>query len=78
MVLPHERNLGAFGSWHAAATLASAIVVLGLVMSWPMERAPTAPPTERQPGFERCTGGDEVSNFVCRNRWFAYLPQNVR
>jgi hypothetical protein len=78
MVLPNERTLEAFGSWHSAATLASAIVVLGLVMSWPLERAGAPPPAERQPVSEPCTGGDEVSNFVCRNRWVATLAHNHR
>ncbi len=76
MVRPNERNLEAFGSWHSAATLASAIVVLGLVMSWPLERA--QPPTDRQPAAEPCTSGDEVSNYVCRNRWVASLAHNHR
>jgi hypothetical protein len=77
MVLPNERNLEPFGSWHPAATLASAIVVLGLVMSWPPERAQT-PPAERRTAAEPCTGGDEISNFVCRNRWVASLAHNHR
>jgi hypothetical protein len=33
MVLPNERSIEPFGSWHSAATLASAIIVLALVMS---------------------------------------------
>ncbi len=78
MVLPNERNIEAFGSWHSAATLASAIVALGLVMSWPLERAQTPPPTERQSAAEPCTGADAVSNFVCRNRWVADLAHNHR
>jgi hypothetical protein len=78
MVLSNERNLEAFGPWHSAATLASAIVVLGLVMSWPLERAGTPPPSERQSVSEPCTGGDAVSNFVCRNRWVATLAHNHR
>jgi hypothetical protein len=52
--------------------------VLGLVMSWPLERAGAPPPAERQPVSEPCTGGDEVSNFVCRNRWVATLAHNHR
>jgi hypothetical protein len=77
MVLPNERNLAAFGTWHSAATLASAITVLGLVMTWPVERA-QAPAREARPAAEPCTGGDEVSNFVCRNRWVANLAHNHR
>ena len=78
MVLPNERNLEAFGSWHSAATLASAIVVLGLVMSWPLERAQTVPAADGRPASEPCTGGDGVSNFVGRNRWLAHLEHNHR
>jgi hypothetical protein len=78
MVLPNERNLEAFGSWHSAATLASAIVVLGLAMTWPIERAQTPPPADRQVAAESCTGDDAVSNFVCRNRWVASLSHNHR
>ena len=77
MVLSNERNVTAFGVWHSAATLASAIVVLGLVMSWPVERA-QAPVRAAPAAAEPCTGGDEVSNFVCRNRWLAHLPHNHR
>jgi hypothetical protein len=77
MVLPNERNDGTFRTWGSAATLASAIVALGLVMSWPVERA-QAPPADRQPASEPCTGGDEVSNFVCRNGWIASLGHNYR
>jgi hypothetical protein len=77
MVLPHERNPSAFGPWHSAATLASAIVVLGLVMTWPVQRPP-ALPSERQPASEPCTSGDEVSDFVCRNGWVADLAHNYR
>ena len=77
MVLPNERNLTAFSAWHSAATLASAIVVLGVVMSWPIER-PEVPAPAAPAAAEPCTGGDEVSNFVCRNRWLAYLEHNHR
>ena len=78
MVPPNERNDETFATWGSAATLASAIVMLGLVMSWPLERAQTPPPADRQPASKPCTGGDEVSNFVCRNRWVADLEHNHR
>ena len=77
MVLPQERNPTAFSSWHSAATLASAITVLGLVMTWPLERT-QAPPKDQSPASEPCTGGDEVSTFVCRNRWVAHLEHSHR
>ena len=77
MVLPNERNPSAFGPWHSATTLASAIVALGVVMAWPAERAQTAP-ADRQAVSESCTGGNEVSSFVCRNGWIAQLPHNYR
>ena len=72
MVLPHERDISAFANWRSAATLASAIVVLGLVVGWPTQQAvaPTTPAS--------CTGGDDVSNFVCRNRWVAGLAHHHR
>lgn len=77
MVLPNERDLAAARPW-SAATLASAIVMLGLVMGWPLQRTQTAPPGERESTAVPCTGGDEVSNFVCRNRWVADLAHNHR
>ena len=76
MVPPNERNDGTFATWGSAATLASAIVTLGLVMSWPVERA--LAPLDRKPASEPCTGGDEVSNFVCRNGWIASLSHHYR
>jgi hypothetical protein len=45
MVPPNERNLEP--SWHSAATLASAIVALGLVISWPLGPAEAPPRTDR-------------------------------
>jgi hypothetical protein len=77
MVLPNERNDGTFATWGSAATLASAIVALGLVMSWPVEQAQT-PQTDWKLASEPCTGGDEVSNFVCRNGWIASLAHHYR
>ena len=53
MVPPNERNVEP--SWHSAATLASAIVALGLVMSWPLGPAEAPPRTDRQPASEPCT-----------------------
>jgi hypothetical protein len=78
MLLPHERETGAFGGWHSAATLASAIVVLGLVMGWPTQQAEAVAPTDARPAAALCTTGDDVSNFVCRNRWVASLAHNHR
>jgi hypothetical protein len=79
MVLPHERNPIPFGAWHSAATLASAIVVLGLVMAWPAQQAEALAPAGAAPAATApCTAGDDVSNFVCRNGWFASLAHNYR
>ncbi|HEX5868594.1 MAG TPA: hypothetical protein VFY72_12900 [Beijerinckiaceae bacterium] len=47
-------------------------------MGWPLERAQTAAPDKAQTAAAPCTGGDEVSNFVCRNRWLADLEHNHR
>ena len=76
MVLPYERESTNLGPWQSAATLASAIVVLGIAVSLPIDRAQT--PGDRQPLAESCTVGDDVSNFVCRNRWVADLAHNHR
>ena len=76
MVLPHERNLIPFGPWHSAATLASAILVLGLVMGLPAPQ--TAAVTPVAAPAAPCTSGDDVSNFVCRNGWVASLAHNHR
>ena len=73
MVLPNERNLEP--SWHSAATLASAIVALGLVMSWPLGPVEAPPRTDRLPRVRAVHGRDEVSNFVCRNGWIAGLAR---
>jgi len=77
MVLPQQRDSTALGSWNSAATLASAITALGLAMTWPVEGT-QAPPKDQLPAYEPCTGGDEVSTFVCRNRWVAHLAHNHR
>jgi hypothetical protein len=78
MVLPQERDPGPFGSWSPAATLASAIVALGLVIGWPAQEASAPAAAGVRPAAEPCTQGDEVSNFVCRNGWLAHLAHNHR
>jgi hypothetical protein len=78
MVLPHERNLIPFGAWHSAATLASAVVVLGLVMASPAHQAEALAPAGTAPAAGPCTAGDDVSNFVCCNGWIASLAHNYR
>jgi hypothetical protein len=78
MVLPNERNPIPFGGWHSAATLASAIVVLGLVMGWPAQQVEAVTPSGAARAAAPCTTGDDVSNFVCRNGWVASLAHNHR
>jgi len=78
MVLPQERDSNAPGSWNSAATLASAIVVLGLMMGWPTQQAEAVAPADARSATAPCTQGDEVSNFVCRNTWVAHLASNHR
>jgi len=77
MVPPNERNDETFATWGSAATLASAIVALGLVMSWPAEQTQTAL-SDLKAASEPCTGGDQVSDFVCRNGWMASLSHHYR
>ena len=77
MVPPNERDPAAF-SWHSAAMLASAIVVLGLIMAWPTQQAEAVAPAGARAAAERCSQGDAVSNFVCRNSWVAQLQRNYR
>ena len=79
MLLSSERNLDAFGPWQPAATLATAVVGLGLVIGWPTRpaEAETIVPAV-QTSAERCTEGDDVSNFVCRNTWMASLKRTYR
>jgi hypothetical protein len=74
-----ERHLAAFGPWQPAATLASALVGLGLVLGWPAQH-PGAVSSAPAPlaAADRCTDGDEVSNFVCRNTWLAGLRRSYR
>ena len=78
MVLPHECDISAFGNWRSAATLASAIVVLGLVVGWPTQQAEAVAAASARPAPAPCTGGDDVSNFVCRNGWVAGLAHHHR
>ena len=79
MLLSSERNLTAFGSWQPAATLASAVVALGLVIGWPTQQAEAVPASpDELASIEPCTQGDEVSNFVCRNTWMASLRRAYR
>jgi hypothetical protein len=79
MVASTERTLVAFGPLHPAATLASAIVALGLIMSAPIGRAdPGAVTTDMLSASAACRSGDEVANFVCRNAWLAHLRRNYR
>ena len=78
MVLPNERERESLAPWQSAATLAGAIVALGVVVGWPLERAQSSAADERPSASAPCTGGDEVSNFVCRNRWLADLAHNHR
>jgi hypothetical protein len=78
MVLPNERERETQTPWYSGATLAGAIVALGLLAGGPLEQAQTAAPDKPQTAAAPCTGGDEVSNFVCRNRWLADLEHNHR
>jgi hypothetical protein len=78
MVLPNERERESVAPWQSGAMLAGAIVALGLFAGWPLERAQLSMPDERPSAAAPCTGGDEVSNFVCRNRWVADLAHNHR
>jgi hypothetical protein len=64
---------------HPAATLATALVALGLIMSGPIDRAgASAALAETRSASEACSVGNEVSNFVCRNTWLAHLRSNYR
>jgi hypothetical protein len=79
MVATSERNLVAFGPLHPAATLASAIVALGLLMAAPIGPADArAVAADMRTANGACSGDDEVSNFVCRNAWLAHLRWNHR
>ena len=79
MVASSERILVPFGPWHPAATLASALVALGLLMAAPIERADaSAVSAGMLAASGACSVGDEVSNFVCRNAWLAHLRWNYR
>ena len=79
MLSASERNLTAFGPWQPAATLASALVALGLVIGWPTQQAEAVPASpDELAGIEACRHGNEVSNFVCRNTWMASLRRAYR
>ena len=79
MVLSTERKPAAFGPWQVPATLASAAVALGLVVGWSAPNAGALPVVTDGPvATERCTQGDEVSNFVCRNTWMAHHKRSYR
>lgn len=78
MARSSERILAAFGHWQRAATVASAVLAFGLVMTWPTEQAPLATPADAPLAAEPCSQGDDVSRFVCRNTWMANLRRNYR
>ena len=78
MVASSERNHAAFGPLHPAATLASAIVALGLIMSGAIGPADAGARSANRSADRACSGGDQVSNFVCRNGWLAHLRWNYR
>ena len=79
MLLASERNPTAFGPWQPAATLASAVVALGIVIGWPTQPAEAVPASpDQKVATERCARGDDVSNFVCRNTWMAGLKRTYR
>ncbi len=79
MVLSTERKPAAFGPWQLPATLATAVVALGLVAGWSAPNAGAVPvTTDRAVATERCTQGDDVSNFVCRNTWMANHKRGYR
>jgi hypothetical protein len=75
MLLSSNRNLG---RWRRVATFASAVAGLGLVMAWPLQRGESVPAVQAAAPAERCTAGDDVSNFICRNTWVAGLKRNYR
>jgi hypothetical protein len=79
MVLSTERKPAALAPWQVPATLASAVVAVGLVAGWsaPNSGALTPAP-DRTVATERCTQGDDVSNFVCRNTWMAHHKRSYR
>jgi hypothetical protein len=62
-----------------AATVTS-IVILGAVVVGGTRERPTS--SVQQPMVsiqgDRCTGGTEVSSFVCRNTWMASTRHTVR
>jgi hypothetical protein len=79
MVSSSERTLVAFGPLHPAATLASAVVALGLIISGLVAPSDAgARSAEARSAGGACSIGDEVSNFVCRNAWLAHLRWNYR
>jgi hypothetical protein len=80
MIATSERNFVAFGPLHPAATLASALVALGLLMAAaPLGRADAgAVSADVRTASTACSVGDEVSNFVCRNAWLAHLRWHYR
>ena len=79
MVASSERTPVALGPLHPATTLAGALVALGLIMSGPIGPADAgARSADVHSAAAACSGGNEVSNFVCRNGWLAHLRRNYR
>ena len=79
MVASNERNPIAYGPLHPAATLASALVALGVIMSGPIGPADAvARSADMRSTGGACSVGSEVSKFVCRNGWLAHLRRNYR
>jgi hypothetical protein len=80
MVPSSERTVAAFGSWQSAATLASAVVAIGLAVGWSAERADAGAVSSSVSAVPsgRCSVGDESSNFICRNTWLSHVRWSYR
>ena len=56
--------------FHTAVTFAAGLLLGAVVFGWPVDQAYSwVDPPHASAVEDRCTGGNEVSRFVCRNTW---------
>jgi hypothetical protein len=53
----------------SAISFCAGVLLGGIVFAWSLDDAYSRSELPRHAGDQGCTGGNEVSRFVCRNTW---------